>query len=76
MSDRATGVLYILLPVLAIGFVLKNYFTKLKLPHGVQLPPGPPSLPILGNVLAIDTSAPWATYKAWGSQYGTLSSRT
>jgi len=71
MSDRAMG-LDVLLAALVIGYVLRSYFTKPKLPHGVQFPPGPTSLPILGNALAVDVSAPWVTYKEWGSQYGKL----
>jgi len=70
MSDGVTGGLEALLVVFAIGFVLKTYFAKPKLPHGVRFPPGPASLPILGNILAVDVNAPWVTYKAWGSQYG------
>ena len=70
MSDHVTRGLEALLAAFAIGFALKSYFTKPKLPRGVQFPPGPTSLPILGNVLAVDVSAPWVTYKEWGSQYG------
>jgi len=70
MSDHVTGGLEALLVAFAIGFALRSYFTKPKLPHGLQLPPGPTPLPILGNALAIDVSAPWVTYKEWGNQYG------
>jgi hypothetical protein len=70
MSDHAIGGLEVLLAAFAIGIALRSYFTTRKLPHGVQFPPGPTSLPILGSVLAIDTDAPWLTYKAWGKKYG------
>ncbi|KAF9230273.1 cytochrome P450 [Melanogaster broomeanus] len=33
------------------------------------LPPGPPGLPIVGNVRGIDVAAPWRTYARWGKQY-------
>lgn len=66
------GGLVALLVAVAIGYALTSYFAKPKLPPGVQLPPGPPSFPLLGNVLAIDGSAPWVTYKEWGSQYGDI----
>src|ERR1700710_1623036 len=59
-----------LFAALVIIFLLRSYFTKPKLPHGFQLPPGPPLIPLLGNALAVDVSAPWVTYKTWGSQYG------
>ncbi|KAG1743803.1 cytochrome P450 [Suillus lakei] len=67
-----TDALLALLAAIAIAYALANYFAKPKLPPGVQLPPGPTSLPALGNALAIDVSAPWVTYKAWGSQYGDI----
>ena len=35
------------------------------------LPPGPPSLPILGSVLSLhDPFRPWLTFTAWKSTYG------
>ncbi|KAH7884291.1 cytochrome P450 [Phlebopus sp. FC_14] len=34
------------------------------------LPPGPPSLPILGNVLDIPSSEPWIAYDKWAKKYG------
>jgi hypothetical protein len=70
MSDRMKGGLEVLLATFAITVALKIYFAKPKLPPGIQLPPGPPPIPIVGNALAIDVNAPWITYKAWGSQYG------
>lgn len=57
----------------AIGLVLRSYFARPRLPHSSKLPPGPALLPILGSALAVDVTAPWLTYKAWGSQYGKLS---
>ncbi|OAX36943.1 cytochrome P450 [Rhizopogon vinicolor AM-OR11-026] len=74
MSDYLTlaGGIEALLAAFAISVVVKTYFAKPKLPHGVQLPPGPPSLPLLGSVLGVDVSEPWVTYKAWGSQYGNV----
>ena len=34
------------------------------------LPPGPPGLPWVGNVIGIDTNAPWLTYRDWAKAYG------
>jgi hypothetical protein len=70
MWDGVTGGLQALIAAFIIGLALRSYFSKPKLPHGVRLPPGPPSLPLLGSALAIDVSEPWVTYKAWGSKYG------
>ncbi|KAG1744159.1 uncharacterized protein EDB91DRAFT_213216 [Suillus paluster] len=72
MSDHVTGGLEGLLVAVVIGVALRSYFAKPKLPHGVRFPPGPTSLPILGNALAVDVNAPWVTYKTWGSQYGNV----
>jgi len=75
MWDLMTSGLGTLLAASVIGFSIKSFFSKPKLPPGVQYAPGPTPLPILGNVLAVDASAPWITYKKWGSQYGKLFER-
>ncbi|KAF8129583.1 cytochrome P450 [Boletus edulis] len=36
------------------------------------LPPGPPGLPWVGNVIGINTDAPWLTYAEWARTYGDL----
>jgi len=41
-----------------------------------SLPPGPPPIPIVGNVRGIDANAPWLTYTEWGKQYGACSHLT
>ncbi|KAG2140242.1 cytochrome P450 [Suillus bovinus] len=35
-------------------------------------PPGPVPLPLLGNVLSINTKEPWLTYTKWAVTYGDL----
>lgn len=70
MSDSLKGGLGALFVAFAIICALRIYFAKSRLPHRARFPPGPFSIPLLGNALAINVSAPWVTYKEWGSQYG------
>lgn len=50
--------------VLYIG--RQTYWTRPSHPF----PPGPPGLPWIGNVIGIDTGAPWITYAEWAKTYG------
>lgn len=43
-----------------------------RLRGGLPLPPGPEGLPILGNVLDLNISAPWLSYTDWAKKYGDI----
>ena len=40
-------------------------------PVNNPLPPGPPPLPILGNILDVDKNEPWKSFTDFGKKYGT-----
>ncbi|PKX94818.1 cytochrome P450 [Aspergillus novofumigatus IBT 16806] len=46
------------------------YFCGSQLP----LPPGPPGLPVIGNLLQAPKEAPWKKYKEWSNKYGPIMS--
>lgn len=37
-----------------------------------KLPPGPPGLPVVGNILDIPKSRPWVKFAEWTDKYGEL----
>ncbi|KAG1823366.1 cytochrome P450 [Suillus subaureus] len=54
---------------LTIFSCYRKYWDK---QSGPPLPPGPIPLPIVGNVLSLDTTQPWLTFNAWKSIYGDI----
>ena len=57
--------------IVAVFFVvvLTIYFISQRR-NRASLPPGPPGLPILGNILDMMKSHPWIKYAEWSKQYG------
>ena len=53
-------------------FSVRNFIKKRRdNPAGLPLPPGPPRLPIVGNLFGIkDLGAQWLTYAEWSKKYG------
>lgn len=47
---------------------LRKYVSRLKQTH--SLPPGPPKLPLIGNLLDLPTEQEWRVYARWGELYG------
>jgi hypothetical protein len=54
------------LVALIIGYVIKQRRWRAK------LPPGPPRLPLIGNLHQAPTTAAWVVFKKWVEQYGPL----
>ncbi|KAG2365405.1 cytochrome P450 [Suillus spraguei] len=54
------------------SFVVVRSLQKKRDTKGLPLPPGPPPLPFVGNVMGIDTDHPWLAYSKWGAEYGEI----
>ncbi|KIJ23526.1 hypothetical protein M422DRAFT_275879 [Sphaerobolus stellatus SS14] len=48
------------------------YFRRKPIPKGLRLPPGPPGLPIIGNLFDMPKRRAWLTFARWGKEYGDL----
>lgn len=62
MQDPAVLVAVALLAWLAVSSLVKR--------QRIKLPPGPPGLPIVGNILDIPTNFPWLKYQNLAHEYG------
>ncbi|KZO94698.1 cytochrome P450 [Calocera viscosa TUFC12733] len=61
----------ILLPVLA-GTVLVGIWLYTRKSKASQLPPGPPGVPVLGNVLDLPSKLMFLKFDEWKDQYGEI----
>jgi hypothetical protein len=71
-SQAARPVMYLLINVLAfyVSLYLLAVFRDRIRRRGLPYPPGPPSRPIIGNLLHIPKDAPWAVYADMSNEYG------
>ncbi|KAB8259441.1 cytochrome P450 [Aspergillus pseudonomiae] len=58
----------ILLTVLVVGYAFSFFIKRNRL----SLPPGPPRLPLVGNLHQYAKEEPWKTYQKWHETYGPM----
>lgn len=58
--------------VLLVVGLLATLFLWTRRRQNSRLPPGPPRLPIIGNLHQAPKEAAWVTYQKWVEQYGPL----
>lgn len=64
---------YLVLDLAALSlftYVVRTWLADRSRRQGLQYPPGPRGIPILGNLFDIPQRQPWETYTRWGKQYG------
>lgn len=58
--------------VAAISFIFFYTYRQHKTRSTVPLPPGPPRLPLIGNIHNKPAKFEWETYAEWSAKYGEL----
>lgn len=56
----------------AVALIVWLILTNGRPSNRLPLPPGPPRLPIIGNLHQAPDSWPWRTYQHWSKQYGPI----
>lgn len=62
----------VVLSVFLLWMIVSNRGAKSR---GLPFPPGPKALPLVGNILQVNTAEPWLTYTALKKKYGKLDFR-
>ncbi|KAG1874758.1 cytochrome P450 [Suillus subalutaceus] len=60
-------------PTCLVGIGVYLLMRVFKKKNPAPYPPGPPGLPLVGNVLDIPQAKPWLTFAKWGKMYGEIS---
>ncbi|KAG1807773.1 CyP450 monooxygenase [Suillus subaureus] len=62
----------LLFPNATVGSLIQHHIQHTAKSAGLPLPPGPRSLPFIGNIGDIDVVHPWRTYSEWKDKYGPI----
>ena len=70
MSSYSLMLAFLVAPALA--WFIYCFFPFQQRKQRVPLPPGPPKLPLIGNLHQAPKEWPWRTYQQWTKQYGPI----
>lgn len=70
LSGSGTGSGGVLLLIIILVVALWKYTTRTKSTNAQPLPPGPPGLPIIGNLLDVPTTDMEAAFRDMNAKYG------
>ncbi|KAJ7129052.1 cytochrome P450 [Mycena filopes] len=61
-----------LVPLALLAAVFLYVLVSKRKHQSAPLPPGPPGLPVIGNVLQLPLEKQWEAYQSWAKQYGDI----
>ncbi|KAF8587791.1 cytochrome P450 [Ramaria rubella] len=72
MFESLTCQVIVAILVCVFAVIFKSVGRMKRIPQGLRPPPGPPGLPIIGNVKDMPTYHQWETFSDWAHKYGDL----
>lgn len=70
LTSGSGGIISINSGFLLVGLITAAIIVRRLLQH--PLPPGPPALPLLGNILQLPRRESWRQYDLWKQEYGSI----